>query len=153
MDISNILVLIVPLVLVIILQFFIKKRQVEKTPMGKVISILTEVRHNQKLTEGFAFNLQAKKFKTGSWKRNYNKIDFLDDKTQVALADAFDMAEDFNQQIDMAKKQKSSSYLATVNVERLRAPLEKSKLGLEEWLQENMHKEEMYPKRRSLFGS
>jgi len=60
------------------------------------------------------------------------------------------MAEDFNRQIDAAKKHKSASYLANINVDNLRKPLVRGKQGLEEWLQLNQDKEKISRGQRDL---
>jgi hypothetical protein len=62
------------------------------------------------------------------------------------------MTEEFNREIDAAKKYKSSSYLANIEVDKLRESLTRSKQGLEEWFAANKDKKGLMPKRRSLFG-
>jgi hypothetical protein len=62
------------------------------------------------------------------------------------------MAEEFNREIDAAKTYKSSSYLANINVDKLRESLTKSKQGLDEWFAANKDKKELMPKKRGLFG-
>jgi len=65
-------------------------------------------------------------------------VDFLPRTLQDALSTAFTLAEDSNQQIDAAKKYKSTIYLSGVDVHKLEGPLTKSKEGLEEWLKANI---------------
>ena len=62
------------------------------------------------------------------------------------------MADGFNANIEEAKRHKSSSYLATIQVDRLSVPLAKSREKLEQWVQENWSNSEMFPKRRGLMG-
>ena len=128
---------ILPLILLIIFKIFFRKRRAEKTVPEIVSSLLAEINQNQQLMEAFLVKWQAKKFKTGSWQRNKNRLAFLEQSAQTALADAFDMAEDFNRQIASAKKHKSASYLANINVDKLKEPLTRSRQGLEEWHQPN----------------
>ena len=151
-DLGRNITVLIPLILLILFQVFLKKRKGEGTPLEIVGSLFSEIVQNQTVMEAFLIQWQAKKFKTGSWQRNKNKLDFLDQSVQTALSDAFSLAEDFNRQIDNAKKYKSSSYLANVNVEKLREPLTRSKQGLEAWLQSNSDKEELLPTRRSSSG-
>ena len=101
--------------------------------------------------ETFLISWQTKKFKTGSWLRNRNKLEFLDQSLQNALTDAFGMAEEFNREIGSAKKHKSSSYLANINVEKLRGPLARSQRGLEEWLKASTGQKDMPDGERGLF--
>ena len=134
-DIGERLPLIVVIVLFILMQFFLKrKRPVERTPLAVVHSLLLELKQNQQLAEAFRFQWQTRKFAMASWQRNKAKVGFLGSSLQVTLADTFTMAEDFNQQIAAAKKYRSTSYLASINVIKLKELLVKSEQGLEQWL-------------------
>jgi len=134
------LTVIIPLILLIVFQIFFRRRRAERTPQEIVTSLLTEINQNQQLMEAFLVNWQVKKFKTSSWQRNKNRLNFLDQSVQTALANAFDLAEDFNRQMASAKTHKSASYLANINVEKLREPLSRSRQGLEDWLSLNKGK-------------
>ncbi len=151
-DLGNNLTVILPLILLIIFQIFFRKRRAERTVPEIVSSLLAEINQNQQLMEAFLVKWQARKFKTGSWQRNKNRLDFLEQSAQTALADAFDLAEDFNRQIASAKKHKSASYLANINVDKLKEPLTRSRQGLEEWLQANAGQKGLPAQRRGLFG-
>lgn len=146
------IILIVVILLFMLGSIFLRRRSTEKTELGKIVTLLSEINQNLKIIDAFSFNLGVKKFKTDSWNRNKTKLDFLDERLHTTLANAFGMAEEFNQRIDEAKKYKSSSYLASIQVDKLREPLAKSKQELEEWFQENKDKEELLPKKRGLFG-
>ena len=65
---------------------------------------------------------------------NRNKLDFLDKALQTNISDAFMMAEDYNHQIDEARKYKSTSYMANINIDKLNGLLAKCQEGLEQWL-------------------
>ena len=154
MDISDLGGNLIPLIIlavVVIVNIFFRRRRGERTQLEIIARLLSEVNYNQKLMETFNLHWQAKKFKTDSWNRNKAKLDFLDQSLQIALSDAFNIAEDFNQEIAAAKKHKSSSYLASISMDRLRTPLAATKQGLEEWLQQNMGRA-MPQRRRGLFG-
>ncbi len=151
-DLGKNLTVIIPLILLIIFQIFFRKRRAERTPQEMVGGLLTEINENQQLMEAFLVKWQARKFKTGSWQRNKNRLAFLEQSAQTALADAFDLAEDFNRQIASAKKHKSASYLANINVDKLKEPLTRSRQGLEEWLQANAGQKGLPTGRRGLFG-
>ena len=149
MDLGNFGENLVPMILIgvfLVVNILLKRRKGERTPVEIATSLLSEVVDNQNGMETFNVQWQAKKFKTGSWKRNRAKVDFLDQALQHILADAFSILEDFNHEIGAAKKYKSSSYLASISVDRLRTPLARSKEGLEEWLQDNMGEKETLPK-------
>lgn len=142
----------IPIVIFVLLlaNTFLRKRRGERNPAEIALSLLADVKQNQHQMESFNYSKQAGKFRTASWGRNKNRIEFLGQGLQGSLAEAFDTADQFNRDIDSARKYKSSSYLASINVERLRRPLSASKQGLEDWLKDNMGKG--HPARRGLFG-
>lgn len=97
-----------------------------------------DVNENLRLMERFSVRGRPKKFKTDSWNRNSEKIGFLPQSLQENLSQVFRLAEEFNQSIDAAKKQRANIYLTGVDAHKLEAPLTKSKEGLEEWIRSNM---------------
>ena len=138
---------------VLVANIYFKRRKMEKAPVGKVTVMLMELNHNYELTEGFSFHRGIKRFKTGSWKRNKNKLDFLPMELRDTVAQAFEMCEDVNERIEAAKKYGSDSYMAGIDVEKLKGPIDKGRQDLRAWLQENMDNPEYAPpKRRGLFG-
>lgn len=141
-EIGRILSYLAPVIILILVNVFFRKQQEQKRRLGVVRSLLSEINYNQKLTEAFLFQWQTKKFKTGNWKRNKDKMDYIDQGLQATLASAYEIADEFNREIDAAKKHKSASYLASIQVDRLKEPLAKSKQGLEEWLQLSKEKKE-----------
>ena len=151
-NLGEILGPILAIVVFMAINIFLRSRRAERTPLEIVTRILSEVNHNQKMAKEFHFQAKLKKFKTGGWKRNQAKLGFLDQGLHNILADAFGTSEEFNINIDTAKKYKSSSYLGGIDVGRLIKPLTESKQGLEAWLQANMGRKESLPKRRGLFG-
>jgi len=146
------IILVVALALVMLSTVFFRRRSMEKTELGKILTLLSEINQNLKIIDAFSFHLQVKKFKTGSWNRNKTKLDFIGEKLQTTLANAFGMADEFNWKIDEAKKHKSSSYLASIEVDKLKGAMTISQQKLEEWFQENKDKQELLPKKRGLFG-
>ncbi|MFC1932990.1 hypothetical protein ACFLXU_05110 [Chloroflexota bacterium] len=149
-DIGENLPIIAAVIGLILLQLFLRKRKPETTHQEIVQSLLSEVKLNHALAESYHLQQKPKKFETVSWQRNKNKLDFLSHSLQVVLSDTFMVAEDFNQQIDAAKKYKSASYMVNVNVDKIKGPLAKSKQGLEEWLQRNVGTKEPPPKYPSI---
>jgi len=141
-EIGKTLSYLIPVIIFILFNVFFRKRQEQKRRLGVVRSLLSEINYNQKLMEAFLFQWQAKKFKTGNWKRNRDKMDYIDHGLRTTLAGAYDIAEEFNKEIDAAKKHKSAGYLASIQVDRLKEPLANSKQGLEEWLQLNKDRKE-----------
>jgi len=135
-DIGGNYPIIVIIIGLILLQFFfMRRRKPETTHRAIVQSLLSEVRLDQALVEASYLQQKPKKFVVTSWHMNKSKLDFLQQSLQGNLSEAFGMAEDFNRQIEAAKKYKSASYMASVNMDKLKEPLAKSRQGLEEWLQ------------------
>jgi hypothetical protein len=130
---------LIPLIIIIVLSFVMRRRRpVEKTPQDIASSLLMDVMADQRAIEKFETQKRPRKLQFGSWKRNSEKIDFLDPSLRTTLSDTFRQIEDFNLRVESAKMYKSTSYLFGVNIERLQEPLAKSREGLEEWLKANM---------------
>jgi len=144
--------LLVLLVGIFVGAIFLRRRRTETAPMVIAVELYRDVQKNQKLLEVFSFQLKVKRFKTKNWKKHNSRILFLSEGLRASLAEAFKLAEDFNQKIDEAQKQGSSSLLSMVQVDKLREPLAKSRQGLEQWIQENWGNRNLYPKRISFFG-
>jgi len=143
------LVFLIPVIIIILTNFLFRKQKQQQTRLSVVRSLLSEIDYNQKLVESFSLKWQARKFKTAAWKRNKDRMDYIDTGLRYILADAYEIAEEFNREIDAAKKHKSVSYLAGIRVDRLGKPLSKSKRGLEEWLELNKDKDKDKIIRRS----
>ena len=90
--------------------------------------------------------------KTGAWAKNKDKVEFLPQELRMTLSQVFKMLEDANGRIDAARKFKSDSYMAGIDVSKLKEPLARSKEQLVEWLQANMNNPQYQAKRRSLLG-
>jgi CRISPR/Cas system-associated protein Cas10 (large subunit of type III CRISPR-Cas system) len=131
--------IIIPIIILVVLSIVMRRRRpAEKTESEIVGSLFMDVSENLRLMEKFSYQRRPKKFRTDSWKRNSEKISFLSETLQNTLSQAFNLAEDFNQQIDAAKKQRANIYLTGVDAHKLEAPLTKSKEGLEQWIRANM---------------
>jgi len=143
-EIGKVVGYIVPLIILFVVNVLFRKQQEQKRRLEVVRSLLSEISYNQKRMEAFSFQWQTKKFKTGNWKRNKDKMDYIDQSLHATLADTYEIVEEFNREIEAAKKHKSLSYLAGIQVNRLEKPLAKSKQGLEEWLQLNKERKKPF---------
>ena len=153
-DIGRNLIILIPLILLIVFNLFFRRRKkAERTQPEIAMSLLSEVATNQHIADGFLGKTRVRKFRTDSWRRNKEKLDFLDEKLRNELAKAFNMAEEFNRAIDASRKYKSSSYLEGISVDRLREPFARSRQGLEEWFQANQDQARMTPGRRGCLFS
>ena len=130
--------IILPLIIFVVFALFMKRRKTEGTNTDVVSSLLVDVRENLGVVESSGYQKKPKKFRVGSWQRNNAKLGFLGPDLQSDLEEAFGLAENFNQQIDMYKKQKSDIYLSGIDVHKMEEPLTKSRDGLQEWLKANM---------------
>jgi len=124
-DVGKILTYLVPAIIIILTNVVFRKQRQKKARVTMVRSLLSEIEYNQKLMEAFSLGWQTKKFKTGTWIRNKTKIDYIDPGLRYTLDDANAIADEFNREIDAAKKHKSMSYLAGIRVDRLKGPLAK----------------------------
>ncbi len=138
--------------LLLVASVYLGKRKTGKSPIGIAIGLLRDTNKNLKLVEVFSFHWQTKRFRTGNWKRNSNKIDFLPQELRDTLSRTFSLVEEANQKIDSARKYKSGSYMAGINVDKMKEPLAKTKQELGQWLRENAMNPAYQPKRRGLFG-
>lgn len=126
--------IMLPLLIFIIFAMFMKRRKAEGTDTEVASSMLMDVQENLKIVEGFGYQKKPKKFRVGSWQRNSAKLGFLEPALLADLTEAFNLADNFNQQIDRAWKQKSDVYLSGIDVHRIKGPFTKSSDGLQEWL-------------------
>ena len=84
---------LIPLIIVIVLSFVMRRRRpTEKTPQDIASSLLLDVMANQKIVEQFSSQKRRKKLQASSWQRNSEKIDFLDESLRKNLANAFRQA-------------------------------------------------------------
>ena len=136
-EIINMLPFLAP-ILFLIFNVWLKKRRGQDNPTTVVSNLLLENEYNQELAESFSTQLQMKKFRKTTWDRNKDKLEYLGDSGLYSkLADAYDFIEEFNRDIDLAKKYNSTSYLLNVRVDKLRGPLNEVKHGLQNWLELN----------------
>ncbi|MFC1914323.1 hypothetical protein ACFLXF_03530 [Chloroflexota bacterium] len=137
----------------LIFNIYAKKRKSDKSPIGMAAGIFSDVNKNLKLLENFSFHWRIGKLKSGNWQRNKNKIDFLPVELRSTLSKTFDLVGEVNQRVEAAQKYKSDSYMAGIDIDKLKEPLTWSKERLQEWIQDNYQNPEYMPKkRRGLFG-
>jgi len=153
-DITENIPIIAMIIGLIVLQFFLRRRRKPETGQRYIAeSLMSEIRVNLRLAEVLSEGEQIKRFITTSWKINKNKIDFLEQPVQSALTDAFTIAEDFNQQVAASRKYKSTSYIASIDVQKLKAKLTNSKEGLEQWFLNTTGSKEPPPQSPGMFDS
>src|SRR3989304_10088999 len=112
---ENLPLIIAAIILVVVQNFLKRRRGPAASQPGLVQDLLGEVRYNLGLVNVFSHQYQAKRFVATMWKLDKDKLDFLPQPLQESLSNAFAMVEDFNQQIAVAKKQKSTAYMEGLN--------------------------------------
>jgi hypothetical protein len=118
--------------------------------MEMSIMLIGDIRHNLNVLSKFSPDSPSlKKLKTGSWRKSSERITFLDESVLDTLKKAFDLAQTYNDRIDEAKRNRSTSFLINVSTSELIDEFEKSREGLALWIRENYQK--MYGRRRGLF--
>jgi len=142
-EIGKIFSYLIPVIVFILFNVLFKKQREQQRRMAVVKSLLSETDYNSKLAQSFSLRSQMKRFKAATWKRNKGKIDYIDQSLHSTLANAYEIADEFNREIDAVKKHKSASYIAGIDTSRLIEPLAKSKRGLEEWLELNKGKKKV----------
>ena len=122
-----------------------------RAPLGRVVALLKAIKHNQKLVEDFSYSRDIAKFKTGSWERYREKLVFLPQELRKEMTRLCDIVIDINTRIDEARRHQSDSYMAAIEVDKLKAPMDNCRMQLEEWIMANMNNPDYLPKKRSLF--
>ena len=127
--------LILAIVALILLQFFLRRRRKPEGTHDEIVqSLLGEVKLNQAVVGMLSAGQRPRRLEVVTWQRNRDKLEFLDQPLRAALSDAYRVAEEFNQQLDTARKYKLSTSLANINPNRLGESLSQSQQGLEDWL-------------------
>ena len=142
-EIGKIFSYIIPVLMFVLFSVLFKKQREQQRRVSVVKSLLSETKYNSALLDSFSFRPQMKNFKATTWKKNKDKMDYIDQSLYSTLTDAYEIADAFNREIDAAKKHKSTSYIAGIDTSRLVKPLAKSKQGLEDWLELNKGKKKV----------
>ena len=139
--------------LLLVFSIYMRIRRTSRSPMWRVVSILRNLNKNEKLVESFSFHHNIERFKMGGWKKYKDQVEFLPQEIRDALAEAFSLIQEINDRIDSAKRYKSNSYMAGIDVSKLKAPVSKGRQLLVAWVQENYQNPEYQTRRRrGLFG-
>ena len=155
MELSNTalnIILGVVVMLLLVANFFVRKRKMEKTTLGMVVTVMDELRHNERLTGEFSFHRTINKFRTSHWNKNKNRLDFIPTEVMVRVGKAFDLSDDVNDRINAARRYGSDSYMAAIDIEKLKGPIAGAREALGTWLEENIDTPELQPKKRGMFG-
>jgi hypothetical protein len=122
-----------------------------RAPLGKVVSILSSIKYNVKLCENFSYHRSVGRLKSKAWEKNQDKVLFLPQSLRDDLVRLFEIVAEINERIDAAIRYQSDSYMAAIEIDKLKEPLARCQEKLTEWVYENMNNPEYLPKKRGLF--
>lgn len=149
-DTNSIIILGVALALMLILSMGIQALRTRRSPMGKVVGIASDLRHNRKLCEKIEAGAGVSRFKTANWEKGNDKVDFLPQELRADLAKLFEAIREVNGTIDASMAHGSSSYMGSIEVGKLKAMILPCQEKVQEWVMENMNNPEYLPKKHSL---
>ena len=89
-EISKFISYLIPVIMFLLFNVFFKKQRNQQRRLTVVKSLLSDISYNSKLVDSFSFQIQMKNFKTTTWKRNKNKMDYIEtweaiDKSRVIV--------------------------------------------------------------------
>ena len=151
-DTGSTVLLVVVLVLLMAFSMGLQFLRTRRAPLGRAVSILTDLNHNAKQCESTTYNRRIGRLKTGSWDRNRDRVPFLPEELRQELVTVFEQIDQVNERIDAAIRFKSDSYMESISLDKLKTPLNTCRDQLKEWVTANMSNPDYLPKkRRSLF--
>lgn len=144
-------------ILLLLVAFFVvavvfNKRRNNAAPMVVAVNLYRDIEKNQKLINAFSYQAKARTFKVKNWQKNRNRMDFLSEELRSDINAGFTLVEDFNRQIDAARKAGSVSYPVGVQVDKLKEPFTRAREGLVKWIQDNWGNRAYLPKRIGFFN-
>ena len=138
-NISEVMPVILVILALVVLQLFMRRKGTSKSSHQHVVhAILSDVRVNLRLVEILMEGEQIKRFALNGWKTSRSDIEFLSQNLQSALADAFGIAQDYNEQVATTKHFMTSNYEASIDTVKLKDLLQRCRSGLEDWLMTNV---------------
>ncbi|MDD5127850.1 MAG: hypothetical protein PHR43_07150 [Dehalococcoidales bacterium] len=146
-------ILIVIILGLMVANFFARKAKMERSALGRVVTLLDELRFNERLAGvTVMMGQKIKKFRTKRWLSNQYKIDFVPTEVVKKVAGAYERINGINAQIDRAKQTGADSHLAGVDPTSVKGIVSEAQYELREWLRTNMDNPALQPKQKGLFG-
>ncbi|MCJ7605865.1 MAG: hypothetical protein MUO19_07540 [Dehalococcoidales bacterium] len=149
---TSAILVIAGIILLFAINFTVQTVRTRKSPLGKIINLYREVKYNEKLVERFGYRGSKHRFRTNVWLNHKHEIEFLSADLLGLLAQTFEDIVRINETIDASVGGMQESYLTTVNVDPLKAPLQQAREQLDMWIKKNIHNPEFAPKRPRFFG-
>jgi hypothetical protein len=124
-------------IVLVAIQYLLRKKNDSVSSQTQVVQkLLSDIRINLRLIEVLLNGEPIKRFSVNGWKMCKENIDFLKPTLQGAIKEACEMAEDYTQQVETAKKSGSVNNAASLNITKMKEKLKIGKAGLEDWLME-----------------
>jgi hypothetical protein len=151
---STIIIALVILLCVFLLWRLNRKTKVNTAQLETVLNLLQTIDRNlQVITVRTADYRSNKKFNIRTWTYNRDRLEFISPDIVARLKDGFSLAEECNLRIAAAIKNKDLISLQTLEMEKMREPLNIARAGLIEWLKIDYEKKKhQATPPRGLFG-
>ena len=144
---------IIGLIVILLIWNISRRKKSGSVRLDGVMGILSDIDDNLKVLEERAANWQSKrKFKTGIWRMYKGKLDYLESSLVAKIDETFAIAEELNDRIESAKKNKMMSTLQDLPLDKLRGPLTESREKLIAWLKTSYEDETKNSPRRGCMG-
>lgn len=147
---SNILIGLA-LVLLLGLSIGLQVFRTRRSPLGHVVAILSNLKHNIRLCENFSYHYGIGRLKAGAWEKYGEKVGFLPQELLNNLSKVFGIVAEINVNIDSAIRFQTDSYMAAIEIDKLKDPLVSCHEQLQQWVYANMNNPDYLPKKKSLF--
>jgi hypothetical protein len=145
--------ILVIVILILLFWTFSRRRKPRSNKLDTAMSILADINHNARVMEiRQAEGLSKKNFKVVNWQYYKDRVDFLKPELVATINEAFTIAGEFKNKIDVAKKNKALETVQDLDLSKLKEPLEQSRKGLAVWLRDNVNSEMGTNARRSWLG-
>jgi hypothetical protein len=151
---STIIVVFVILLCVFLLWRLNRKTKVNTAQLETVLNLLQAIDRNlQIITVRTADYRSNKNFQVRTWTYNRERLEFIPPEIVAKLREGFSVAEECNLRIASAMKNKDLISLQTLEMEKMREPLNVARVGLIEWLKVDYeNKKHQDSPRRGFFG-
>jgi hypothetical protein len=131
---ADLLPILIVIAVVLILWVLLRRRKPFAAPQVRVVNdLLSDTRINLRLVEVMIKGEQIKHFCMNGWNMNKGQVGFLRKSLQEALAETYELTEDYNRQVQESRE-KGGGYIGTVDTELMVRRLHQVKSGLEDWL-------------------
>jgi hypothetical protein len=141
------------IILLLVLWTFSRRRKPRSSKLDTAIAVLSDINYNIKILEIRTADKTSKKnFRVTNWRFYRDRVEFLQPDLVTTINEAFTIAEEFKNKIDLARKNNTLESLQDMQLERLKEPLNQGKKGLVTWLRDNVNAEMQTSTRRNWLG-